>query len=457
MRGARTLRSGAFRFALLFAGVFALGSTLLLLVVDHGLAAYARDATVGSLQREAGILKGDDRSAGRAALIENVALDGRAGNDRPFHYLLVDPEGRRLAGALPMSAARRGLGTVTVTDAPSPGDQAADIEVMTTYGLALDDGALLVVGTDTYDIEELRSRLVMFTALGGLTVTFLALLGGYFVGGLFLRRLDEVNGAVDRIMAGDLAERLPAIGLAPEFDQLSGNLNVMLDRIGMLMDGLRQVSTDIAHDLRTPLTRLRQQLESLNGAQSLADYQAGIAVASAQTDEILAIFRALLRIGTIEGGQGHQRFGAIDLTEVMDRVALAYQPVAEDAGKLLTLVHAPDVAIIGDAELIAQMFTNLIENAIGHTPEGARITSALTVVDGHAVACIVDDGPGVPKAERQRILTRFYRLDPSRGGAGAGLGLALVAAIASLHSAELSIGDNAPGLTVSVRFPRRLA
>eukprot|EP01037_Dinobryon_pediforme_P022467 gene22467-23640_t len=237
-----------------------------------------------------------------------------------------------------------------------------------------------------------------------------------------------------------------------EFDLLSANLNRMLDRIEALLDGLRQVSTDIAHDLRTPLTRLRQQLEATREAGEAGVYEAGIDAAIAQTDEILAIFRALLRIGTLDGGDGRQHFTPVDLSEVLERVVVAHQPVAEDAGKTLSADIATGLCVAGDAELLAQLFTNLIDNAIRHTPPGSQIVGRLARVEADVVAEISDTGPGIPANERARVLTRFYRLDRSRNLPGAGLGMALVAAIASLHRAPLALLDNAPGLRVRLSF-----
>lgn len=452
MHRARVLRSGAFRFALLFASVFALASMLLLVIVERSITNYALAATAGSLEREARVLRSDDRSAGRAELLRAIGRRNRAGDDQPFRYLLVDRLGHHIAGDMSEAVAKPGWGTVRLTESERKTGSKPATEVLKTYGVRLADGALLVIATDTYDVQELRRQLDIFLMLSGFAVTALALVGGWLVGDVFLRRLDRVNEAAEKFMAGNLVERLPTIGMAPEFDDLAQNLNRMLDRIGALIEDINQVSTDIAHDLRTPLTRLRQRLEALQGAGSAASFEAGIDDAIAQTDEILRIFRALMRIGTIEEGQGRNRFSRVDLGEVMDRVAQAYRPVVEDEGKTLALEIHNRIFVTGDAELLAQLFTNLVENAINHTPPGTRIAMSLVLVDGRAVASVSDDGSGIPESERQNVLKRFFRLDASRATPGAGLGLALVAAIAQFHQAELRIGDAFPGLIVTLVF-----
>jgi signal transduction histidine kinase len=269
-----------------------------------------------------------------------------------------------------------------------------------------------------------------------------------------LRRLDRVNHAVGRIMLGSLSERLPAIGMSAEFDDLSTNLNLMLDRIEALMVGMRQVSTDIAHDLRTPLTRLRQRLEDmkegLGGLKPVTEEQ--IEAAIAQTDSILAIFRALLRISSLEAGAGKQRFAEVDLSEMLDRVFQAYRPVAEDTHHVLSAAIESAVKVRGDAELLTQAVTNLIENALVHTPTGSHIGLSVKQLEKGVVLTVADDGPGIPIDLRGKVLRRFYRLDASRHSPGAGLGLALVSAIAALHEAQLSLSDNCPGLRAEITF-----
>jgi len=452
-------RSGAFRFALLFALGFASSAALLLLVVERSISRYAAAATEGGLRTEAAILQGDDREGGRANLLKEIDRHRRAGGEEAFHYQVADRTGRLLVNDVDDRVARLGKGIVSVRDDEAgPG---GETEILQSLGVPLADGGVLVVATDTYDILEVRNRLDWITILAGIGITAFALAGGYVTGGLFMRRLERVNQAIGRIMAGNFAQRLPTIGISPEFDLLTTNFNVLLDRIAALMDGLRQVTTDIAHDLRTPLNRLRQQLEATLDARDVGNYESGhyrasIENAIVQTDEILAIFRALLRIGTLEGGDGRQHFATVDLSEVIGRVVAAHEPVAEDEGKTLLAEHEPGLLVEGDADLLAQMITNLVDNAIRHTPAGCRIVSRLERIGGRVVASVSDNGPGIPADERKHVLTRFYRLDRSRNLPGAGLGMSLAAAIASLHRAQLDLLDNHPGLRICLTFPAHI-
>lgn len=446
--GFEALRSGAFRFALIFALAFATCSALLLLAVEHAISHYAVEAGEGALKSETAILLSEDNEGGRASLLRAIDRHRRAGGNDAFRYRLIDGAGHVLVNDLGPWPTRTGWGSVAVRE--SDARSAAKFETFKSLGVTLADGGVLTVAGDTYDILDLRARLDRFMIAAGLAITLFALLGGYLAGGMFIRRLGRVNAAIGRVMAGHVEERLPMIGISREFDLLSSNLNAMLDRIEGLVEGLRQVTTDIAHDLRTPLSRLRQHLE---GMRASGRDDAAIASAIRQTDEILAIFRALLRIGSFEGGDGRQYFTPVDLSEVLDRVVAALQPVAEDRNKVLTANIAPDCLVVGDGELLAQMLINLIDNAIRHTPPGTRIAAMLDRADSDLVMTISDDGPGIPEAERGKVLTRFYRLDRSRHMPGAGLGLSMVSAIAALHWFSLELRDSGPGLTVRLTCP----
>jgi signal transduction histidine kinase len=446
------LRSGAFRFAVLFAAVFAIGSLLVLIAVQRQIEGYAVAATDASLRNEMKILRSEYEALGLDGLTEAISRHSHTGKDPQFRFRLVDGSGRVIAGDLPADATLVGPGILKVREV-NMAVRGEAIETFKTLGAALPGTFHLVVGTDMFDVRTVVERLRIFTLACGIGITLFALAGGYFVGSLFIRRLNGVNSSVNRIMAGALGERIPTIGLGPEFDELSGNLNLMLDRIQGLMEGLRQVSTDIAHDLRTPLTRLRQNLEGLRGTDTLTGYDAGIEAALEQTDEILTIFRALLRIGTLEGGAGRSRFTRLDLSELIERVGGAYEPVAEDSGHRLDVELEPGLMVTGDGELLAQMFTNLIENALVHTPPGTCIVLHARRSGEGVIAEVRDDGPGIPAEERDRVFVRFYRLDTSRSTPGSGLGLSLVRAIASLHHVIPILEDNGPGLKIVLKFP----
>lgn len=453
MREFSPLRSGAFRFALMMAAIFATGAAALLFMVEQSVSRYAREVARDGIAAEVEVLRNESRATGTPEMIRSVARRENAVREHQLRYLLVDRSGKYLAGSLPASMAQPGWRTVTLPNRDPRNDDGAATMSLTALGVRLGDGATLVVASDASDLEELRWKLGVSSAAFGTLITALALIGGFVVGSVFLRRLDRVNRSVERIMQGSLAERLPTIGMSPEFDHLSANLNRMLVRIEALMEGVRQVSSDIAHDLRTPLTRLRQRLETMkeNAAGSATEQEVDAALA--QIDEILAIFRALLRISALEAGTGRQRIAEVDLSDVVLRVVDAYRAVAEDAGHELSALVEPDVIGQADPEILTQAMTNLIENAIIHTPPGSRIWVSLERrADGIALS-VADDGPGIPLPERERVLDRFYRLDRSRGTAGAGLGLALVSAAARSHHARLRLTDNRPGLRTELVLP----
>ena len=444
-------RSGAFRFALVFAGVFAVAAALILGMVRHQVGRYAHEAMAGTLQTETATLRAEDRSR----LIDEIGRRMKAAPDGTFLYLLLDPAGHRLIGTIPTEAARVGWGEVRMHEHPPTPTDPEHPERLVTLGTRLTDGSLLVVATDGYDVDKLGGHMIRFTILWAVAITLLALAGGWLAGRIFLQRIEAANAAIERIMAGRTEQRLPMIGLAPELDDLARNLNRMLDRIDGLMEGLRQVSTDVAHDLRTPLTRLRQMLEAAREAATRDDGDNGIDVALAQADQLLGTFRAILRLAQIEGGGRRAPFEPVDLRELLATLIETYEPVAADAGHAL-VAHLGQASIVsGDAELLAQLFANLIENAILHTPDGTRVTIDAERVPGHITVIVADNGPGVPEAERDRITRRFYQIDTSRSRGSSGLGLSIASAIVTLHGAKLMIGDASPGLRIAVSFQDR--
>jgi signal transduction histidine kinase len=268
-----------------------------------------------------------------------------------------------------------------------------------------------------------------------------------------LRKIQSISDTSRSIVETDLSRRIPLSNARDEFDNLSTSVNSMLDRIQTLMSDLRQVTTDIAHDMRTPLTRLRHRLEVAQ--RSEADEPAlRLALASTvrEIDAILEVFAALLRIAQIESGARSSSDREVDLSEVMSTVAELYRPAAEDKQQSLSEQLTPAVSVQGDRELLMQLFANLTENAVKHSPFGAAI--ALTTSQGEhgAQVTVADNGSGIPLEMREKVLQRFFRLEKSRTTPGNGLGLSLAAAIVKLHDATMTFSDNAPGLRVTVSF-----
>ncbi|HKJ94724.1 MAG TPA: HAMP domain-containing sensor histidine kinase [Gammaproteobacteria bacterium] len=450
----RVLRTSSFHLAATFAGVFCLSAGLLLALVYVTATRAMREQVMDSVRNVAADLVAQDRETGVLTVVDTIGDrvavgDGDTGNV----YLLETASGDRLAGNLAPMAPFKGWRELgPVADAPTSG---GDLDAGTlVLGVALPDGSFLAVGQSTDPIEEVQEAILGVLIWGLVATVGLALVGGTVVSVRFLRRIDAVNRTARSIVGGNLDERVPSRGTGDEFDRLAANVNGMLDRIQSLMDRLRQVSNDIAHDLRTPLTRLQQRLErTRHESRTLADYRAATEAALAEADGLLKTFSALLRIAQIEAGTRRAGFAILDPAQTLEPVVEAYEAVAEEAGISLTASITPNLSVRGDRELLTQMFVNLVENAIRHTAVGTRIDVRIERRDGAVKLVVADDGVGIPEDEYRRVLERFVRLDRSRTSPGSGLGLALVAAVVELHGADLQLGDSRPGLSVTVTFP----
>lgn len=316
----------------------------------------------------------------------------------------------------------------------------------------------LLVGRDVVEREELR-QIIIKPALWGLGVlVLLGVAGGLFVTRRVLKRIDQMTATTDTIMAGELSGRLEVDGTDDEFDRLAVSLNAMLERIEALMAGLKQVSDNIAHDLKTPLTRLRNRAEdALRTASGEEDWRAATEQTIEESDRLIRTFDALLLIARAEAGQARDQMVAFDLAEDVVAVAELYEPLADEAGiDLAVEAHGP-LPVRGVRELFGQALSNLVDNAIKYgAPEpGARsaVRIRAQAEGGRARIVVSDEGPGIPEAERGRVLERFVRLDQSRSRPGSGLGLSLVSAVVHLHGGTLTLDDNAPGLRVSIELP----
>ena len=278
----------------------------------------------------------------------------------------------------------------------------------------------------------------------------LSITGGAVISQRFLSRVDRLTRAAESIGRGNLSERIPISGAGDDFDQLTTTINRMLGQIEQLMEGTRQVSTSIAHELRTPLGRLRQKLEALQVMQASNASHVLCEESLSMLDEILETFAALLRIAEMESGSFSAAFTTVDLSSLLPHLVELYRPVAEERLQELTAEVAPCLRVNGDKSLLTQLFANLIENALRHTGAGTHIRVGARQDGNVVIAQVCDDGPGIPASERELITKPFYRLDRNRNTRGSGLGLSLAAAIAALHEASLRLEDNAPGLRISV-------
>ena len=453
MHPTRVLRTATFRLALVSAALSATSAVALFAVIYWAMAGYASRQFEASIESDTKALVEVGRRDGLERLAEEVDRRTRDKRTPTAYYLLLDNGGHLVAGDLPPSAPQPGWHRLS-----APGheleDRDVDAPVILALGTLLSDGAFVLVGRDMHPLEELHELIVRaFGWAGGVTV-LLAIGSGLLVSVGFLRRVEAINRITHDIIDGDLNKRLPKRGTDDEIDHLTGNLNRMLDRIQTLVEGLRQMSSDVAHDLRTPLARVRQRLEDVRlNAGTLAEYELVVDQTVVDIDAILGTFNALLRIAQIEAGTRRAGFAEVDLSETFQNVVDAYAPVAEHDGQTLTVDIPSGVTIRGDRQLLTQMLANVVENALRHTPAATRINTRLERTSGSVILTVGDTGPGVPEEAREKVFQRFYRLDASRTTAGSGLGLSLVAAVAELHGITITLQDNAPGLSVILTFP----
>jgi signal transduction histidine kinase len=438
------LRSASIRMAALYSAVF-IAAVLVLGVVTM---LTTQGALTGQfddrIRAESASLTGEFQTEGLNGLTQ--AVQERDRTPGALEYGLEGVGGRPIAGRLAGARARPGWSDLSVAE------RSSERETIRVYATDL-GGYRLLVGGDDEAVEDVGRLLVERFALAALGVVLIGVLGGYGLGRGMARKIAAITQAAEAIIHGDLARRVPLGGAGDDLDQLAATFNRMLDRIEALMESLRQVSNDVAHDLRTPLTRLRTRLEALPSTTGQAS-DAAISAALADLDAILETFAALLRIAQIEGGARRAGFRPTDLAQTCQTVVEAFAPSAEDAGVALECDAASPVAIEGDPELLTQMLVNLVENGLRHAGSGAVVKVKAETLDTTAVLTIVDNGPGVPSQERERLFDRFYRLERSRSTPGSGLGLALVAAVAKLHGAQLVAFDADPGLGVRVTFAR---
>ncbi len=446
--------TASLRLALAFSALFGLGGAVLFVGVDFGLIRFAEAEVRAALNHQMDIMHDDVERLGPDGVVEMLESQAHNREARRYLFLVVTPNGRAFSNGLTRAAVNNEGFRHNQASKPRAARWPDQRPNMLILSHTEPDGTLLAIGRDTQHLDELRGGIRAFALWGGLAVIALALLAGLSMGYLFLRRLDGVNRTVERIISGDAAERLPAIGFGREFDDLARNLNRMLDRQEATMDALKTVSEGIAHDLRTPLGRLRNRLEEVEAAaDDPVKWQSGIDLAVQEINQITDLFESLLVLSQVEGGRVTSRLAMVDVVDLLNSVGEIYRPVIEDAGGRLRIAGAGPLMVRGDAALLTQALSNLIENAMVHG--GVPPVIAL---DGERAGdrirlSVADQGAGIPPEEREKVLQRFYRMDRSRSRPGSGLGLAMGAAVAKLHDGSLALSDNAPGLKVVLDLP----
>lgn len=450
----RILDSITFRLALAYTLIFGASVSGLFYFVYWATAGFAIQQVEAAVDADVNGFVDSYSRAGVLGLINSVNRRSDRSTNRDGVYLIVNTLGSPIAGNLqswPQKMEAQDIWlNFTINDLRAATPEAADVRAKQ---FLTPDGFRLLVGRDVRGVNLFRARLMNSLNIGLAVTLALGILGGFIFSRTVVRRIESITRTCRRIMSGDLTQRVPEARRNDELGQLSTNINEMLDQIERLMRGMQQVSDNIAHDLRTPLTRLRSRLESLLRRLKDPAERETIEDALADAESLLSTFAALLRIARAEAGV-QQSFVDLDLRAIAEDVADLYDALAEEKGLTFVTRFEEGLTARGDPNLVAQALANVVDNAIKYTPEGS-VTLALTSLDGRPAFVVADTGPGIPDQFKDKVLERLFRLEQSRTSPGSGLGLSLAAAVARSHNIELRLEDNRPGLRVVLRFPER--
>jgi signal transduction histidine kinase len=457
----KLLRTTAFKLTLVYLGIFVLFAASLLGYFALNTRRLITEQITATVNGEVNGLSEQYGQGGLRRLV--TVVDVRSRRPGSSLYLVTTPSGEGLAGNV--GSLEPGVldqpGWLETNyhrlEAPEGAEHRALVRVVQLPG-----GFHLLVGRDLDERERLFGIIVNAGQWSLALVIVLGLVGGFFVSRRVLSRIDAMTGTAQTIMAGDLSGRLPVAGTGDELDRLADNVNAMLERIEALMRGLKEVSDNIAHDLKTPLTRLRNRCEqALRGASGEASYRAALESTIAESDELIRTFDALLMIARAESGQARENMTEFDASEIARDVGELYEPVADEKGIALKIDAPVSAPVRGNRELVSQALANLIDNAIKYAGPNGKVNGipAEIVVkagsDGERITLsVADRGPGIPDTDRGRVVERFVRLEQSRSEPGSGLGLSLASAVARLHGGELKLEDNHPGLRTIIALPR---
>ena len=450
MRLLELMRARSFRLALVYMGLFGVSISLLLAFIYLIAGNRVKSHVDEFVTSETDLFVADYNVGGRSGVIE--LMRARDVSDRSNHwiYLYVDRDGRYLAGDQ-RTWPRANKNPDGFFDLPATTANSGKVRAR---AVRFADGSKLLVGLNDYEVIELRAALTRAMVIGLVAMFLLALIGGLLVTLASLRHLESINRVTREIMGGELSRRVPVHAVGDEFDQLGRNINAMLDRIGELMQTVQGVTDNIAHDLRLPLARMRTRLESAQRDDLDREaLQASLDRAIDELDSILQTFGSMLRITHVESGSLRESFTPVDLSAITHDAEQLCEPLAWAASQHLSSTLSPDLRVLGNRDLLFQAISNLIDNAIKHSPAGTLIHVSLRR-HGPVIECtVVDNGPGIPAEDRQKVFQRMVRLDPSRSTPGNGLGLSLVRAVALLHDGQCEIEDNEPGTRAILRLP----
>ncbi len=457
MRPADLFHATTFRLALSYLGIFTISAIALLGLVSWSTSMFIEWQVQETVEADAIGLSEKYRERGVDGLAELVTDRTREDADRRSVYLLIAPDGHRLAGNLyNWPAQTPDADGWLIFRAEYNGGATFNTDVMArTYSLA--DNYHLLVGRSLYDAHRIKSAINRALGCGLALTVLLGIVGGYFTSRQMVQRVEAMSRTARRIIDGDMKSRMVLSHGHDEFDQLAQAFNEMMDEIEGLVDNVRTVTDNVAHDLRTPLNRLRGRIDlALMGKADIDTFRRVLEATLAEADNLLATFNALLTISHAESGARLHQFEALDPARLAADVAELYEPLAEEKGIVLAASADPGLAIQGDRHLLFQALANLVDNAVKYTPAGGTVTVTVAPHPSEPAVeiAVADSGVGIPAEARGRVLDRFVRLDATRSTPGNGLGLSLVQAVARLHQAGLFLDDNHPGLRVRMVFPR---
>jgi signal transduction histidine kinase len=451
---AKTFSSSTFKLALIAIGTFGVIVSAIFAYVYLSTASFVRSRSDRAIMTEHSILRDAYERSGRDATIAVIRQRMPYRSFADHIYLLADPSFAVLAGNLKKwPPVARGANGWIEFRAPASASSDAAGSLVRGVVETFPSGDHLLVGRDIGDLDSFTAQIKKGVIVGVILIFALAAMASILVTRRTVGHIEQINATSRAIMASGLNQRIPLRGSRDEWDRVAESLNQMLDRIETLMGEVKQVSDNVAHDLRTPLTRMRGRLEKAYlSARNAEDDQALIGDTIADLDAVLRIFASIVRIAQIETQARKGAFRTVNLAEIASEVVELYDAAAEQDGTHLSLAGDSEVLATGDRDLIFDAIANLVDNALKHGRAGGQVVVRTETVVGQSVISIADDGPGIPPCERDHVFKRFYRVEQSRYTPGNGLGLSLVAAVARLHGASIELLDNAPGLTVKLRF-----